>query len=154
MDTSPSRQRHRGVKIEVSLFNPKPEGKSWIRSLPLAPCSRKYGEAVSTHGFVFMDTPGYDSVSTTGQIAFGANMLCFTTGRGSLPRFHARAHDESLRATRRRTAARKTTWRSTAAWSPTGKPPSQILARLLRDFVERSWARMNKFGAADVPEMR
>ena len=34
-------------------------------------------------GFVFMDTPGYDPVSATGQVAGGANVLCFTTGRGS-----------------------------------------------------------------------
>ncbi|MDP3320017.1 MAG: UxaA family hydrolase, partial [Bosea sp. (in: a-proteobacteria)] len=34
-------------------------------------------------GFVFMDTPGYDPVSATGQVAGGANILCFTTGRGS-----------------------------------------------------------------------
>ena len=35
------------------------------------------------HGFVYMDTPGYDPVSATGQVAGGANMICFTTGRGS-----------------------------------------------------------------------
>ncbi|SAK45847.1 altronate dehydratase [Caballeronia calidae] len=34
-------------------------------------------------GLVFMDTPGYDPVSATGQIAGGANLVCFTTGRGS-----------------------------------------------------------------------
>ncbi len=34
-------------------------------------------------GFVYMDTPGYDPVSATGQVAGGANVLCFTTGRGS-----------------------------------------------------------------------
>ena len=34
-------------------------------------------------GFVYMDTPGYDPVSATGQVAGGANMICFTTGRGS-----------------------------------------------------------------------
>ncbi len=43
----------------------------------------KYAEPVTTKGFVFMDTPGYDPVSATGQVAGGANMLCFTTGRGS-----------------------------------------------------------------------
>jgi len=43
----------------------------------------KYAEAVKAHGFVFMDTPGYDPVSATGQIAGGANVVCFTTGRGS-----------------------------------------------------------------------
>ena len=31
-----------------------------------------------------MDTPGYDPVSATGQVAGGANMICFTTGRGSV----------------------------------------------------------------------
>jgi len=30
-----------------------------------------------------MDTPGYDPVSATGQVAGGANLICFTTGRGS-----------------------------------------------------------------------
>jgi altronate hydrolase len=43
----------------------------------------EYAEPVTTHGFVFMDTPGYDPVSATGQVAGGANMICFTTGRGS-----------------------------------------------------------------------
>jgi altronate hydrolase len=43
----------------------------------------RYAETVKARGFVFMDTPGYDPVSATGQVAGGANMLCFTTGRGS-----------------------------------------------------------------------
>ena len=34
-------------------------------------------------GFVFMDSPGCDPVSVTGQVASGANIVCFTTGRGS-----------------------------------------------------------------------
>ncbi len=42
-----------------------------------------YAERVDAKGFVFMDTPGYDPVSATGQVAGGANVLCFTTGRGS-----------------------------------------------------------------------
>ncbi len=43
----------------------------------------KYAEPVTAHGFVYMDTPGYDPVSATGQVAGGANVLAFTTGRGS-----------------------------------------------------------------------
>ncbi|XHS76442.1 UxaA family hydrolase [Burkholderiaceae bacterium UC74_6] len=43
----------------------------------------EYAEAVKQHGFVFMDTPGYDPVSATGQVAGGANLIAFTTGRGS-----------------------------------------------------------------------
>ena len=43
----------------------------------------EYAELVAAHGFVFMDTPGYDPVSATGQVAGGANLICFTTGRGS-----------------------------------------------------------------------
>ena len=43
----------------------------------------EYAEPVTAHGFVLMDTPGYDPVSATGQVAGGANMICFTTGRGS-----------------------------------------------------------------------
>lgn len=43
----------------------------------------EYAQAVDKHGFVYMDTPGYDPVSATGQVAGGANLICFTTGRGS-----------------------------------------------------------------------
>ena len=43
----------------------------------------EYAEAVTARGFVYMDTPGYDPVSATGQVAGGANLICFTTGRGS-----------------------------------------------------------------------
>jgi altronate hydrolase len=43
----------------------------------------EYAETVLAKGFVYMDTPGYDPVSATGQVAGGANMICFTTGRGS-----------------------------------------------------------------------
>jgi altronate hydrolase len=42
-----------------------------------------YGERVTEHGFVHMDTPGYDPVSVTGQVAGGCNVVVFTTGRGS-----------------------------------------------------------------------
>ena len=42
-----------------------------------------YAERVDRKGFVYMDTPGYDPVAATGQVAGGANVLCFTTGRGS-----------------------------------------------------------------------
>jgi altronate hydrolase len=44
----------------------------------------RYAEPVTTKGFVFMDTPGFDPVSATGQIAGGANLVAFTTGRGSM----------------------------------------------------------------------
>ncbi|MGE0726381.1 MAG: UxaA family hydrolase [Alphaproteobacteria bacterium] len=44
----------------------------------------KYAEPITARGFVFMDTPGYDPVSATGQVAGGANIVCFTTGRGSV----------------------------------------------------------------------
>lgn len=44
----------------------------------------RYAEPVVERGLVFMDTPGYDAVSVTGMIAGGANMICFTTGRGTV----------------------------------------------------------------------
>jgi len=44
----------------------------------------RYAEPVRDHGLVFMDTPGFDPCSATGQIAGGANMIMFTTGRGSM----------------------------------------------------------------------
>ncbi len=43
----------------------------------------EYAEPVTAKGFVFMDTPGYDPVSVTGHVAGGANVVCFSTGRGS-----------------------------------------------------------------------
>ena len=43
-----------------------------------------YGEPITTRGFVFMDTPGHDPASITGLVAGGCNVICFTTGRGSV----------------------------------------------------------------------
>lgn len=43
----------------------------------------KYAELITTKGLVYMDSPGYDPVSVTGQIASGCNIIAFTTGRGS-----------------------------------------------------------------------
>lgn len=43
----------------------------------------EYAQPVTAKGFVYMDTPGFDPVSATGQVAGGANLICFTTGRGS-----------------------------------------------------------------------
>jgi altronate hydrolase/galactarate dehydratase len=43
-----------------------------------------YGEPIDARGFVFMDSPGYDPCSVTGQVASGANLIAFTTGRGSV----------------------------------------------------------------------
>ena len=43
----------------------------------------EYAEPIKDKGFVFMDTPGYDPVGATGQVAGGCNVMCFTTGRGS-----------------------------------------------------------------------
>jgi altronate hydrolase len=43
----------------------------------------EYAERIHAKGFVFMDSPGYDPMSATGQVASGANLICFTTGRGS-----------------------------------------------------------------------
>lgn len=46
-----------------------------------------YAEKMTTRGFNFMDSPGYDPISVTGQIASGSNVVCFTTGRGSVSGF-------------------------------------------------------------------
>ncbi|MDW5377769.1 altronate dehydratase family protein [Halomonas sp. HP20-15] len=47
----------------------------------------EYAEPLKVAGFNFMDSPGYDPVSVTGQIASGATLVCFTTGRGSVSGF-------------------------------------------------------------------
>lgn len=47
----------------------------------------EYAERITESGFVFMDTPGYDPIAVTGQVAGGCNVICFTTGRGSVSGF-------------------------------------------------------------------
>jgi galactarate dehydratase len=47
----------------------------------------EYAEQIASAGLVFMDTPGYDPVSATGQVAGGCNLICFTTGRGNVSGF-------------------------------------------------------------------
>jgi altronate hydrolase/galactarate dehydratase len=47
----------------------------------------EYAQPITTPGFTYMDSPGYDPASVTGQIASGANLIAFTTGRGSVSGF-------------------------------------------------------------------
>ncbi|WP_417421267.1 UxaA family hydrolase [Halomonas sp.] len=63
--------------LEKSLGGAKKGGNAALMEV------YRYAEPVTTSGLVFMDTPGYDPVSATGQIAGGANLIAFTTGRGS-----------------------------------------------------------------------
>ncbi len=63
--------------IEKSLGGAKKGGSTGVNAV------YEYAKPVSERGLVIMDTPGYDPVSATGQIAGGANLICFTTGRGS-----------------------------------------------------------------------
>jgi altronate hydrolase len=63
--------------LEKSLGAAAKGGQSTLRAV------YEYAELVREHGFVYMDTPGYDPVAATGQVAGGANLIAFTTGRGS-----------------------------------------------------------------------
>lgn len=63
--------------LEKSLGSVKKAGSSPLNAV------YQYGEKVRAQGLVFMDSPGYDPVSVTGEIAGGANLIAFTTGRGS-----------------------------------------------------------------------
>ncbi len=63
--------------LEKSLGAAAKGGTTTLRGVYL------YGERIDRRGFVFMDSPGYDPCSVTGQVAAGANVVCFTTGRGS-----------------------------------------------------------------------
>ncbi|MXN64206.1 altronate dehydratase [Stappia sp. GBMRC 2046] len=63
--------------IEKALGGSKKGGSTGIEGV------FTYAEPVTAKGLVIMDTPGYDPVAATGQIAGGANLICFTTGRGS-----------------------------------------------------------------------
>jgi altronate hydrolase len=84
----------------------------------------KYAEPITTRGFVFMDSPGYDPASATGQVASGGNVIVFTTGRGSCFGFKP-APRSSSRPTPPCTAAWRRTWTSTAARSWTGRRRSR-----------------------------
>jgi len=80
LDNNPSPGNKRGgltTILEKSLGAVAKAGKSPLSDV------LGYAERVKKHGLVFMDTPGYDPVSATGQIAGGANLIAFTTGRGS-----------------------------------------------------------------------
>jgi altronate hydrolase len=80
MDNNPSPGNKKGgltTILEKSLGAAAKGGTS-----PLAGVY-KYAEPVTAKGFTFMDSPGYDPASVTGQIAGGCNMVVFTTGRGS-----------------------------------------------------------------------
>ena len=63
--------------LEKSLGAAAKGGSTTLRAV------YEYAEPVKEKGFVFMDTPGFDPVGATGQVAGGANVMCFTTGRGS-----------------------------------------------------------------------
>lgn len=81
MDNNPSPGNKKGgltTILEKSLGAAAKGGTTNLRGV------YKYAEPVDTKGFVFMDTPGYDPCSATGQIAGGGNIICFTTGRGSV----------------------------------------------------------------------
>lgn len=64
--------------LEKSLGAVAKSGTSPLRAVI------RYAETIPGSGFVFMDSPGYDPCSVTGEIASGANVICFTTGRGSV----------------------------------------------------------------------
>ncbi|SMR83988.1 altronate hydrolase [Aliiroseovarius halocynthiae] len=81
MDNNPSPGNKRGgltTILEKSLGAVAKGGSAPLRDVYL------YGEKIDTPGFVFMDSPGYDPCSVTGQVASGANLIVFTTGRGSV----------------------------------------------------------------------
>ncbi len=80
MDNNPAPGNKRGgltTILEKSLGAVAKGGKSILEDV------LEYAEPLKNKGFNFMDSPGYDPVSVTGQVASGANIICFTTGRGS-----------------------------------------------------------------------
>ena len=80
MDNNPSPGNKKGgltTILEKSLGASAKGGTSPLNAV------YKYGEEIRSEGFAFMDSPGYDPASVTGQIASGCNIIVFTTGRGS-----------------------------------------------------------------------
>jgi len=81
MDNNPSPGNKRGgltTILEKSLGAVAKGGTAPLREV------YKFGEIIDKHGFTFMDSPGFDPCSVTGQVASGANLIVFTTGRGSV----------------------------------------------------------------------
>ncbi|MEP3297804.1 MAG: altronate dehydratase family protein [Pseudoruegeria sp.] len=81
MDNNPSPGNKRGgltTILEKSLGAVAKSGSAPLSEVYL------FGEKIEKSGFVFMDSPGFDPCSVTGQIASGANLIVFTTGRGSV----------------------------------------------------------------------
>ncbi len=81
MDNNPSPGNKRGgltTILEKSLGAVAKSGSAPLMDVYL------FGEKIDKKGFVFMDSPGFDPCSVTGQIASGANLIVFTTGRGSV----------------------------------------------------------------------
>lgn len=81
MDNNPSPGNKRGgltTILEKSLGAVAKSGSAPLSEVYL------FGEKIDRAGFVFMDSPGFDPCSVTGQIASGANLIAFTTGRGSV----------------------------------------------------------------------
>ncbi len=81
MDNNPSPGNKRGgltTILEKSLGAAAKGGTTNLAGV------YKYAETIRDKGFVFMDSPGYDPCAITGQVAAGANVVCFTTGRGSV----------------------------------------------------------------------
>lgn len=84
MDNNPSHGNKQGgltTILEKSLGAVAKGGMSRLNAV------YEYAEKVTEKGLVFMDTPGYDPVAVTGQVAGGANLIAFTTGRGSVSGF-------------------------------------------------------------------
>ncbi|WP_053205641.1 UxaA family hydrolase [Jiangella muralis] len=81
LDNNPSPGNKEGgitTILEKSLGAVAKSGSTPLRAV------RRFAERIDSRGLVFMDTPGYDPVSVTGMVAGGANVVCFTTGRGSV----------------------------------------------------------------------
>jgi len=80
LDNNPSAGNHAGgitTILEKSLGAVAKAGRTPLNGV------YDYAQRIDRPGLVFMDSPGYDPVSATGQVAAGANLVCFTTGRGS-----------------------------------------------------------------------
>ena len=80
LDNNPSPGNKKGgltTILEKSLGAVAKSGTSVMRDV------LSFAEPLKKKGFNYMDSPGYDPVSVTGQVASGCNIICFTTGRGS-----------------------------------------------------------------------
>ena len=101
-------------------------------------------------GFVHMDTPGYDPVSVTGQVAGGCNFVVFTTGRGSAFGYKPAPSLKIATNCELSTPTRSRTWTSTPAGCSTASPSTSSVQEIFEEILAVASGKQTKSELAGV----